>query len=276
MSDNERTENEELLKLLILIKGFLEKYQDGDTPVRYAYVNKYIEKYSAPNPNKVKINQSVLRDLHDPKSEFTDPKNSVRGYMNTNFKPFLRKVFETVGENWPYEFSIADRNYNVLLLKRRGSGGISYTERIYLRVKYRPFIFNTIASMLTGVLSLIIVLSVFICFAGSDHNNPQTLWTILLFLTIAIISMPMVCALSRLSHNKFVPFHLNEYFVKLSGRDVVLASYASDCPICKNERGIVKVVFSWMRGKGYLGKCQENPDGHVFSFDHTNLTGEKL
>jgi hypothetical protein len=274
MSEIEKAENEEILKLLILIKGFLERHQDGDTPVRFAYVNKYIEKYSS--SKKLKITQGVLSDLHDPKNEFTDSKSTVRVYMNNNFKPFLKKFFETEGKSLPYELSIPDGTYNALQLKRRAKGGIVYTERLYLRMKYRPFIFHAIASTLMFFVPLILLSSVIIVFAESNRNNPKAILLGFLIAAITLFAMPIVFALSRLSYKKFVAFHLNEFFLKLSGREVVLASYSAGCPICKNELGVVKVVFSWMRGKGYLGKCQENPDGHIFSFDHTSLTGERL
>lgn len=274
MQEIGKAENEEILKLLKLIKGFLERHQDGDTPVRFAYVNKYIEKYSS--SSKVKITQSVLGNLHDPKNEFTDPKSTVRVYMNNNFKPFLRRFFETEGKNLPYELSIPDGTYNELQLKRRAmKGSISYTERPYLRMKYRPFVFNTIASALMVLVPLMFLSSIIIFFTEITRSNPKAPWLGLLLVAITLFAMPFVVALIRLPDKKFVSFYFKN-FLKLSNREVVLASYAANCPICKDERGVVELIFSWKRGKGYLGECKENPDSHIFSFDHTSLTGERL
>ncbi len=61
---------------------------------------------------------------------------------------------------------------------------------------------------------------------------------------------------------------------KSSGRKIYMVHYKAHCPVCDGD---VVVERGWLRFPGrYVGKCNENPVEHVFSFDHVTQTGKPL
>ncbi len=61
---------------------------------------------------------------------------------------------------------------------------------------------------------------------------------------------------------------------KSSGRKIYMVHYKADCPVCGGD---VVVERGWLRFPGrYVGKCNENPVEHVYSFDHVTQTGKPL
>ncbi len=60
-----------------------------------------------------------------------------------------------------------------------------------------------------------------------------------------------------------------------SHRKMALVFYKSDCPVCK--KGIVTVHNGgWLFPGRLIGKCDENPVEHVFTFDHVTRVGKPL
>src|SRR5208283_1769192 len=108
-------ERKEILKLLYLLKEYAERRggEEG-SPTRVAYINRYISEYSKQNPN---VKQSNFIDLHDPKEEASDPKNTVRVYMKSKFLPFMNNFFETEGGQLGYHLTFPDKKGYSLILK---------------------------------------------------------------------------------------------------------------------------------------------------------------
>jgi len=66
-------------------------------------------------------------------------------------------------------------------------------------------------------------------------------------------------------------FH--RYFLRLSDKKIILATYSSPCPACD---GKVELTSKFMKDMGYLVRCRKNRHRHRFSFDQTSLKGKKL
>lgn len=269
----DRDEKKKILGILKFIKDFLETHPDEQLPVRIGYIKKYIEKYSA-SKNMV-ISQSVLSDIHDPKEEFTDSKNTVRVYVKNHFKPFLKKFFETEGKSLPYELVLPDGQYNELKLIKRKSSAVIYNEHQYFSMKFRPYLVKPASTFLLFLLPFFWLLIFTAIYVERSHHYPAFFAAAIFLLIVSLLLWPIGYGFYRLSEKKFVFFHFRNLFLRLTDNTIILASYSGTCPICNHEK-IVDVVLPSTPGRGYKGRCREHPNAHTFSFDYTSFTGEKI
>jgi hypothetical protein len=337
-------EKKEILKLLKLIRKYVENQRDIDSPTRFAYIDTYLEEYSK---DRIKITWKTFDNCHDHKKDETDPKNRVRSYFDGEFRPFLDMFFRTEGRKLPNriaiptpgyylklvpnefasirrkntsesidnqeksqgvipdlsflsttpnELSITERQENATEIVNQNSkarsesvpGDVAHTlfpesliyeERRYLGpLKYHPLLYAVIA---------IFVIMIFFFFVSVYFTLPLIIYkklTISLFLIeIALAFLVGLffitgLRLSQLSQGRrhvhfFSDFFYRYYFLGVRDSKAILASYSSRCPLCG---GIVKLVNRKAKWRGYVGECQEYPEGHVFSFDFISLKGERL
>jgi hypothetical protein len=277
-------EKKEILKLLALIREYAERLGGVDTPVRIAYLNKYIEEYSKPEP---KISQSTFMDLHDPKNVGTDAKNTVRVYMGDKFKPFIKKYFETEGVNLPYHLTFPSKGYLLVLIDNPSisqsansqsaavniSKHIQYEEHQYCTLKYRPLLHKLIIMLFQLILPTFLLTGLIFIWIGRSKSLPLLVAGILLLLVIGPLLL-IVLSLNKLPKVKLTFLLEGKYFLRLSDQNIIiLASYSGTCPICG---GRVELVHSRAKWRGHVAKCEKYPEGHVFSFDPTDFTGERL
>lgn len=71
-----------------------------------------------------------------------------------------------------------------------------------------------------------------------------------------------------------VELHKENFKDKSSPRILRLVKYLAECPICGAEVLIDKGGPDFPRR--LIGRCQESPREHIFSFDRITKTGNKL
>ena len=270
-------EQKEILKLLYLIKEYAVRLGGEGIPTRTAYIDRYISEYSKQSPN---VKQSNFTDLHDPKTEASDPKNTVRVYMKSKFLPFINSFFETEGKQLRYHLTFPDKGYSLILKENpfwsenpdpKGTRSVSYTEHVYFKTRYRPILFYMVSILAFLGSAGLFIKGTAITFAGRGHFF-QLLGGCI-FLVMSMILFFLTKALAKVNADKFAYFIWQIFFFKRFNEMLMLASYNSSCPVCGG-----KVVLTYTKKKdiGYIARCQNHPEGHTFSFDHVILTGKQL
>ncbi len=271
-------ERKEILKLLYLLKEYAERRggEEG-SPTRVAYINRYISEYSKHDPN---VKQSNFIDLHDPKEEASDPKNTVRVYMKSKFLPFINAFFETEGKELRYRLTFPERGYSLILKENpfwsegpepKETPGIEYIEHIYFRTQYRPI-------LIALVLTVVYIICGFLFIKGIttylSRGNLSSLIVGLMISVVAAFFFFLGKALARVSDYDTLAFFIwKKFFFKRLDKSLMLTSYESLCPLCGG-----KVILTDERKKniGYIAKCQRNTEHHKFSCDYVLLTGKLL
>ena len=271
-------ERKEILKLLYLLKEYAERRggEEG-SPTRVAYINRYISEYSKKDPN---VKQSNFVDLHDPKEEASDPKNTVRAYMRSKFLPFINAFFETEGRQLRYHLTFPDKGYSLILKENpfwsESSGpkettGVTYVEHIHFQTRYRPILIVlvfTVACIISGYLFLK-------GFATFLHRG--NIYSLIVGLTFSVVSVFfffLAKALARVSDETNLAFFIGRrFFLKRLDKSLMLTSYECLCPL---DGGTVILTNERKKNIGYIAKCQKNPDHHTFSCDYVLLTGKLL
>lgn len=144
--------------------------------------------------------------------------------------------------------------------------GISYAERPFLAFKYSPYLIFPISLIILGLIAISFISGwIFIL---ESYNT----FLFVAFLAIATVLVFISVNVLRLLDKRFA-FLILRYFLRVSEKNLVLASYSGTCPVCA---GKVELSSTRIKGKGYIAKCRNNPDSHTFSFDHVTLEGEKV
>lgn len=260
----------ETLKALALLREYAQgRGGEEKYPVRLQYIDQYITEYSKPNPN---INWRTFADFHDLKAEATLIQDAVKSYKRS-FLNFMNKYFETEGRNAPYRLTYEEKGYYLKLIKNpfavtASDMGISYKESKHFETRYRPVLFRFIKA----VCFMITLSSLY--FGVALFWTTQQLSLILLSMlsiTIAIVAGLIAIPLFMLQEDKFTFIFYSDYFLRLIDQRISLASYSGECPLCG---GTVKLTLSLIRWRGYIGKCQNFPRRHLYSFDDSSLSGE--
>ena len=150
---------------------------------------------------------------------------------------------------------------------------VSYKENKHFEWSCRPLVLSILqsVSILVIILSGILLLSVVIIMINGGLRTHY--WPSALFLFISVSIFLLAISIFRLPDKKFVAFTYDR-FLKLSGKNTLsIASYIGACPICKGE---VQLKYSLLGWNGYRAKCSNNPDDHIFTFDHTTLSGRSI
>jgi len=143
---------------------------------------------------------------------------------------------------------------------------ISYSERPFLKLKYSPYLIFSISIIILGLIAVFFISGwIFLL------ESYSTLLFVV-FLAIATVLAFITVNMLRLFKKRFV-FLIHRYFLRASEKNLVLASYSGTCPVCSGE---VELSSTRLERKGYIAKCRNNPDSHIFSFDHVTLDGEKV
>ncbi|RJR23066.1 MAG: hypothetical protein C4581_00150 [Nitrospiraceae bacterium] len=262
----------EILKALALLREYAQgRGGEEKFPVRINYIDQYIAEYSKPNPN---INWRTFADFHDLKAEATIVQDAVKSYKRS-FLNFMNKYFETEGRNAPYRLTYEEKGYYLKPIKNpfavtSSDTGISYSESKHFETRYRPVLLQ----VFKAVCFIIALLSLY--FGVAIFWTTQQLSFILLgmlSITIAILTGLIAIPLFMLQEDKFTFIFYSDYFLRLIDQRISLASYSGECPLCG---GTVKLMLSLIQWRGYIGKCQNFPRRHVYSFDDSSLSGELL
>jgi len=271
-------ERKEILKLLYLLKEYAERRggEEG-SPTRVAYINRYISEYSKKDPN---VKQSNFIDLHDPKEEASDPKNTVRAYMRSKFLQFMNAFFEAEGKQLRCHLTFPDKGYALILKenpfwsdgpKPNEVPSVSYVEHIYFQTQYRPI-------LIALVLTVVYIICGFLFIKGiTTFLNRGNLSSLIVGLMISVAGAFFFFlgkALTQVSDYNTLAFFLwKKFFFRRLDKSLMLTSYESLCPLCGG-----KVILTDERKKdlGYIAKCQRNTDHHKFSCDYVQLTGKLL
>ena len=272
-------ERKEILKLLYLLKEYAERRggEEG-SPTRAAYINRYISEYSKRDPN---VKQSNFIDLHDPKEEASDPKNTVRVYMRSKFLQFMNVFFESEGRQLRYHLTFPpDKGYSLILKENPfwsetsesiGTRSVSYTEHVYFKTRYRPILFYIVSILAFLGGAGLFLKGTAMTLAGRGHFF--LLLGGCIFLVMSMILFSLTKSLAKVNTDKFAYFIWQVFFFKRFNELLMLASYKSSCPVC---RGKVVLTYTKKKDIGYIARCQNHPEGHTFSFDHVILTGKQL
>jgi hypothetical protein len=66
-------------------------------------------------------------------------------------------------------------------------------------------------------------------------------------------------------------------FLKMTKQEIMIVSYSGICPVCGDA---IQVKSAWRvrnrLGRIYIGKCEQNPEQHRFTFDHATRIGELI
>lgn len=143
---------------------------------------------------------------------------------------------------------------------------ISYMERPVLGLKYTPYLVFSISIIVLGLIAVLFI-SGWI-FVIESYSTLLFVVFLAIFIVLALISVNAL----RLHEKKFA-FFILRYFLRASGKNLVLASYSGTCPVCDGE---VNLSSTRLERKGYIAKCCNNPDSHIFTFDHVTLKGERV
>jgi len=274
-----------------------EGTKDLYAPTRLAYINKFIELYTEGK----KISQMSFVDCHDPKDIATDPKSTVRTYKQ-KFKIFMNDFFSSLDEQkYKYRLDFPKRGYHLLLQKNNPNRmedslitpvdisnfpigekaidfhgttkteteeqlpfkEIPFVENNILELRYIPVIYLLLVSVVAGI-ALIFILT-----GGIIVKSPVLLAFLLVFAVVVIF---VSRNLYRLPHWRFTHF-FHRYFLRLSGKKIILATYSSTCPLCEGD---MDLTAKFVKGMGYTARCRSNQHSHTFSFDHTSLMGKRL
>ena len=97
-----------------------------------------------------------------------------------------------------------------------------------------------------------------------------------ILLIIPIIALWFIgIALMKVHDNKFV-FMIYKFFLSLKEEYLKIASYEATCPICDGKIDLTSSRLKELGKRSYIGKCKNNPNDHLFSFDHITLNGKRL
>jgi hypothetical protein len=129
------------------------------------------------------------------------------------------------------------------------------------------FMFNALFLILViGIWILVIVLPVI----SLKYLARGAILAGALSAAIALTLLIMSLRLLRLYGTRFT-FLIGKLFMMMTKQEVTIASYSSICPICGDT-----VQLENDRLFRNIGKCQQNPVRHRFSFDHATRKGELI
>src|ERR1700690_1786983 len=137
-------------------------------------------------------------------------------------------------------------------------GTVIYVADVRKTLK-NDFMFNNLFLLLViGIWILVIVLAAF----SLKHLARGAILTGAFFAAIALTLFIMSLRLLRLYGTKFT-FLIGKLFLMMTKQEITIASYSGICPICGET-----VQLESDRLFRNIGKCQQNPARHRFSFDH--------
>lgn len=266
-----RDEGVEEIKRLAASPFFMDK------PAQKQILDKYVEIYQ-----EWKERDIPSRCLFDQGPKEDDPRFFKRVWKNTNsLRTSFKKFYDTEegrASGFELYFIAKGKNYNLGIRpwgevepeavegdvkKQPPSGSVSYVENHVLETRYSPLLLFAIpAGVFVAVLVLFITGGLFV-------DSP---FLFALILTFAAVVLFISRNLYRLPHWRFAHF-FHSYFLRLSDKKIILATYSSDCPECGGD---VELTSGFVKGTGYVARCLNNQHSHTFSFDHTSLKGERL
>jgi len=129
------------------------------------------------------------------------------------------------------------------------------------------FLFNALFLLLViGIWLLVIVLTASSLKYLSHGSILIGAFSDAIALTLFIMSLRLL----RLYGTKFT-FLIGKLFLMMTKQEITIASYSGICPICGDTVQLEN--DKWIRN---IGKCQQNPMRHRFSFDHATRKGELI
>lgn len=268
--DKYRKEGINELKRIAASKFFANK------PTQVEILNTYINVY------KTKTERNIKGTVFFQDREIEEANKNASKFIKEiriNLEEFY-KTDEGKESDFEVYFIAQKRNYRLGIRPQKiisesqikPLDSISYIEHLHFEFKYRPLLYKIISIVL---IALAVVFSIvgFIFIAVKKEATIIFFIVGLLCLLIGFLLWFIGLALLKLPERKFTFLILKKYFLRLSNENIILSSYSGTCPICS---GKVELSYSRLKLKGYIANCQNNPDGHIFSFDHTSFTGERL
>ncbi|MFQ5354432.1 MAG: hypothetical protein ACE5DR_05745 [Thermodesulfobacteriota bacterium] len=267
--DKYRDEGVEEIKRLIASTFFINK------PAQKQILDKYAEIYQNGEEGTLCLRRLGEQGPREDDNRFTKRVSKNVRLLRTSFKKFYNTEegrtsdFELyfIAEKEDFRLGIRPRAESTV--DEDGAKGrvptedISYAEHHIIKTKYRPLLLFAVPLMVAAAALISLI-------TGGIFVENTILFAFLL--AVAVVVLFVSRNLYRLPHWRFAHF-FHRYFLRLSGKKIILATYSSACPECGGD---VELTSGFVKGTGYIARCRNNQHSHTFSFDHTSLKGERL